>query len=316
MGHELTELIHGLVSTEEMPEQRLLYCLSNLDDPALGELCARWTALPVGLRRDLAARLVDLAEADFEVDFRAVFRLCLGDSDAEVRTSGVEGLWEDEDLDLIPVLSETLIRDPSARVRAAAATSLGRFVLLGELDKIRPNSHRRAIAALLSAYSAETATIELKRRALESLAYSSERNIPDLIAEAYRSGDERMRVSAVFAMGRSGDSQWKTYVQGELFSANPELRYEAARACGELQLADTVGSLRELADDVDPEVRETALWSLGQIGGADARAVLEQYCESEDDAARSAAQSALNELEFLFGDLDAVLNQPVLDDDD
>jgi HEAT repeat protein len=112
-----------------------------------------------------------------------------------------------------------------------------------------------------------------------------------------------MRISAVFAMGRSADSRWAPQVKQELFSPNPEMRYEAARACGELQISDTVTDLAELTEDVDPEVQEAALWALGQIGGDKAREILQRYCESECEATRVAAEAALDELEFLYGDL-------------
>ena len=94
MDKEVAELIDRLGSAKEMPDARVLYCLSNLDDTVSAELDARWRDLPAELRRGLAAKLVDLAEADFEVDFRVVFRVCLSDPDPQVRTAGIEGLWE------------------------------------------------------------------------------------------------------------------------------------------------------------------------------------------------------------------------------
>ena len=95
----------------------------------------------------------------------------------------------------------------------------------------------------------------------------------------------------------------------ELFSPRPELRYEAARACGELQLGEVVPELEELIDDFDLEVQEAALWALGQIGGSRAREVLEYYCDVEDEATRVAAEAALDELEFLHGDLSEFLTR-------
>jgi HEAT repeat protein len=118
-----------------------------------------------------------------------------------------------------------------------------------------------------------------------------------------------MRVSAIFAMGRSADARWAPQVKQELFSPNSEMRYEAARACGELQLSDTVTELRELAEDVDPEVQEAALWALGQIGGDKARQILERYCASDSEAIRTAAEAALDELEFLHGDLSSLFDR-------
>ena len=124
-----------------------------------------------------------------------------------------------------------------------------------------------------------------------------------------------MRVSAIFAMGRSADSCWARHVCQELFSPNPELHYEAARACGELQLAEAVSELEELADDADPEVQEAALWALGQIGGGKAREILERYCHAQDEATRTAAEAALDELEFLHGELSDLFTRMIKESD-
>jgi HEAT repeat protein len=248
--------------------------------------------------------LVEIAEADFEMDFGAIFRLGLEDEDAAVRTSSIEGLWEDEDVRLVPLLAVRLREDEAPPARAAAATSLGRFVLLGELERIRPDPHRLAYETLLTTCQDAGECLEVRRRALESLAYSGEEVVAELIREAYAATEEKARVSAVFAMGRSADKRWSGPVRQELSSPNPELRYEAARACGELRLSETVAELSELAEDVDREVQEAALWSLGQIGGEKAKEILERFLRSQDEATQAAAEAALEELEFLHGDLD------------
>lgn len=303
MRHPLDVLLDELRESAEMPAQASLYHLSSLAAEEVARVREVWPYLPVELRRRLTTRLVELAEADFEMDFGAIFRLGLEDEDAEVRTAAIEGLWEDEDVRLVPLLVARLREDEAVTVRAAAAMSLGRFILLGELEKIRPKPHGLAYNALLAACQAADEDIEVRRRALESLAYIDNETVVELIREAYAAPEEKVRISAVFAMGRSADTRWASQVRQELFSPNPELRYEAARACGELQLTEATPELEELADDADPEVQEAALWALGQIGGDKAREILERYCLAEDEATRTAAEAALDELEFLHGDL-------------
>ncbi|MEA3342509.1 MAG: HEAT repeat domain-containing protein, partial [Chloroflexota bacterium] len=204
---------------------------------------------------------------------------------------------------LVPLLATLLREDEVAAVREAAATSLGRFVLLGELGKIRPDPFITAHDVLLAACQDARECLDVQRRALESLAYVGNETVTDMIREAYGSPEEKVQVSAVFAMGRSADVCWARQVQQELCSPNPAMRYEAARACGELQLNDAERELEELADGADPEVQEAALWALGQIGGQRAQKVLEHYCDVEDEALRSAAQAALDELMFMHGSL-------------
>jgi HEAT repeat protein len=309
----LAILLDELDENPQMPAQASLYHFSNLEPKDMVRVRDVWMCLPVVLRRQMIARLVELAEADFEVNFGLIFRLGLEDEDAQVRTAAVEGLWEDEDVGLVSSLAACLRKDADAAVRAAAATSLGRFVLLGELGKIHPDPYTQAYETLLTACQDVEEHIEVRRRALESLAYTSNEVVASLIHEAYAAPEEKVRISAVFAMGRSADHCWADQVRQELFQPNPELRYEAARACGELQLRQAVPELEELAEDADPEVQEAALWALGQIGGDKARQILERHCLSDDEATRTAAEAALDELSFLHGDLSEFLTRLVQD---
>lgn len=316
MKRPLDALLDELNAGDKMPSLASLYYLSGLDEDDAQRVRQTWTHLPVGMRRSIIAALVEAAEADFELNFGALFRIGIEDEDAQVRAASIDGLWEDEDVRLVPSLVACLRDDEASTVRAAAATSLGRFVLLGELEKIRPGPQNMAYQALLAACQNPHEDLEVQRRALESLAYADEEIVATLIRQAYDAPEEEMRISAVFAMGRSADPAWACYVQRELSSPSPALRYEAARACGELQLTESVPELEELVEDVDPEVQEAALWALGQIGGAKAREILERYCHSEDEAIQAAAEAALDELEFLHGDLTDFFGRLLKDHDE
>jgi len=305
-NQSLQFVLDELLSEHKTPDQAPLYYLSNLEAEEAERVRAAWAELRTSVRLELTSRLVKMAEADFTLNFGAVFRMAMEDEDARVRKAAIEGLWEDEDVRLVPPLVRRLLQDESASVRAAAAKSLGRFILLGELEKIRPEPRRIAYEALVEAHQARNEDNEVQRRALESLAYVCNDTVVASIREAYQSPTEKMRISAVFAMGRSADSRWDQEVQRELFSTNPEMRYEAARACGELQLSETVSMLEELTEDTDIEVQQAAIWALGQIGGDRARKILEHYRHEDDEALRSAAEAAIREFDFLHGDLEEV----------
>jgi len=306
---DLTQaLLPHLRESSELPDGVSLHCLSGLTADDAVALSRVWPALSAHLRRQLLQRLVEMAESDFEMDFGAVYRIALDDRDPGVRKAAVEGLWEDEDVRLVPRFVSRLLDDRSPEVRAAAAAALGRFVLLGELDKIRPGPFGDAYRALLDCCYAEEVS-DVWRRALESLAYVSNQDVDSLIEAAYAATEQGKRVSAIFAMGRSGHDRWNRCIERELFSPDPEMRYEGARACGELSLVDAVADLEELTDDVDAEVREAAIWSLGHIGGNRARQVIERLSLSDDEAIRTAAESALDQLEFASGEFSQLLDR-------
>jgi HEAT repeat protein len=306
MDRQFQIVLDELFEAHRIPDQASLYYLSNLDAAETESMQQVWPDLPRDLRLDLTSQLMKMAEIDFTLSFGAIFRIAMEDASPDVRKVAIEGLWEDEDVRLVPRLTQRLREDESARVRAAAAESLGRFILLGELQKVRPRPRGMAYRALLEAYQACDEDLEVQRRALESLAYVCNETVVASIREAYASPEEKLRISAVFAMGRSADTRWEENTKQELFNINPEMRYEAARACGELQLSAAVSMLEELTEDTDVEVQQAAIWALGQIGGDRAREILEHYSHANDEALRSAAEAAIEEFEFLHGDLEDI----------
>ncbi len=304
------QLWQSLEINHEMPRSKDLPHLSGLLDEGLRRFERAWAGLPDAVRQQLVRSLVEMAEADFEMDFTAIFRALLNEADDEICALAIEGLFEDEDVRLVPIFAQHLRHAPAIRTRVAAAQALGNFVLLGELQKIRPRPFTQALQALLDVYYDCDAPLEVRRRVVEALAYTESRGVPEIIAEAYDHAAEKMRISAVFAMGRNASSRWEEIVMQELFNPNPEMRYEAAHACGSMQLQAATRDLLTLVEDVDSEVQLAALWALGQIGGDLARRTLERYLDSDNEALQDAANEALQELEFLYGDLNTFFGPP------
>ena len=276
----------------------VLYALSAAGREDVHIFRRQWATLPVERRRKIITALAESAEANFELDFNALFRVTIEDEDEQVRTASIEGLWEDEGVTLIAPLVHILRQDKAASSRAAAAASLGRFVLLAELEELDERYAKLIRGALLEAVGNHNEPLEVRRRAVESIAYWDEQCVHDTIAAAYQEPDELMRISAVFAMGRSADPDWSETVRKELHSRNAAMRYEAARACGELEVKAAVPELSKLVSDPDREVQLAAVSALGQIGGPQAQRILERRMRSSDEAMRMAAEDALAELQL------------------
>jgi len=300
---------------EPDPPRAVLFALSNLHSKSLAELTKAWPALPVERRTQVISSLVEISEADFEVDFSEVFRMCLDDTDPRVRTSAIEGLWEVEDVRLIRPLVRALSEDSSDMVRQAAAMSLSRFALRAELGQLPPRLAELVWESLWQAVNAPQEDVPVRRRALESLAYFDRPEVGASISRAYQDEDSTMRISAIFAMGRSTDEEWSTQILDELESELTEMRYEAARACGELQLAGAVPRLSQMTADLDLEVKLAAVWSLGQIGGPEARRVLDICVEMGDEALIEAAREALDEIDYMEEEISFDLYSVDSDDD-
>jgi HEAT repeat protein len=299
-----------------------LYAFSDLAGDRLARFRVAWDSTPVATRRRIAQGMVELAEASFEVNFDAIFRHCLGDVDADVRAAAIDGLWENEEVSLIGPLLTMFRSDPSAKVRAAAAIGLGRYVLAGELEELEPPVQVRILTELLTKFHLPEESVEVRRRAVESAAYACTPEVVEAIEMAYFDDDEQMRLSAVVGMGRSCDKRWKEIVLEELQDRQPAMRYEAALAAGGLMLKEAVPLLTRLLDDVDQQVRDATIWALGQIGGAPARQALLAAYEDADEETQAILEEALAEQALLEGQLQFMLyeieeeeNGDLLDDE-
>lgn len=274
--------------------------LSGLSSADRGLFWPLWQNIPAERRGEIARATVELAEDNIDLDFAELWYWLLDDDLPAVRISAVEGLWESESARVLRRLTELLREDASEEVRAAVAAGLGHFAYsaaLGELDS--PAQAQALEQALLATLRDTAEPLEVRRRALESAGYFAESDPIQQQAElAYRSGEQLLRESALVAMGRSMLPRWLPLIAKELESPSPALRYEAARAAGEMaeEGRGLLGKLLPLLNDGDTEIALAAIWALGQIGGDRARKALKQLAKSGDETRSQAAAEALDEL--------------------
>jgi HEAT repeat protein len=301
----IEQLLHDLIQGRDAPDLFDLYAFSDLTTQDAEIVRQQWALVDVARRRLVVAGLVELSQEDIDLELGRFLRVAIQDMDAQVRQSAVTGLWDEVATDLVGSLVQLVQSDPDDAVRAAAATGLGGYILAGELDELDAALAMRAEQALLAILNNEEEPLEVRRRALESIAYSGEAGVRQLIEDGYYDGNEAMRISAVFAMGRSADVRWRGLVRAELQSPSAEMRAEAAIASGELGAKSAAEDISALLQDSDERVRLAAIVALGRIGGPVAQDALEAMLLSENAAEAEAADAALEEMQF-FDQMDAI----------
>ena len=308
------QVLDAILDEDTPLNPRYLYRFSDLNTNDLSALAEVWPKVPVWRRQAMMEDIEELGESDMLLSFEALGRFALKDSDPKVRQFAVRSLWDYEASDLVPVLINMMENDNDTDVRAAAASALGRYVYLGELEELPENIYHHVEDRLLLTSQGSEAVL-IRRRALEALGFSSRKEVSKLIENAYASGDTDWMASALFAMGRSANDRWAPMVLDMLESLHPAIRLEAARAAGELEISASVPRLVELLNDPDDDVRLAAIWSLSQVGGEGVRDLLEKmYEESEDDTEAELLESALDNLSFTEDlQLYTILDLPEID---
>ena len=299
----LADTLSDIGSPSHKLAMRSLKPLSSLDSGAHGEFWPGWTAINAHRRAEIAHAMVELAEDNVDLDFAQALVWLLDDDDAEVRTAAAEGLWESERSAVLQRLVKALQSDSSAAVRAAAAMALSRFAYRAEMQELNTGDEQALRASLERAALDARQPLDVRRRALESAGYfASNDTIQEQVAQAYGSSEQLLRESALVAMGRSMLPRWLPNISQALNAPSPALRYEAARAAGEMgeDARPLLPKVAPLLNDKDSEVALAAIWALGQIGGETAQRLLKQLAKEGDDARRQAASDALDEL--MLGD--------------
>ncbi|MGE5073841.1 MAG: HEAT repeat domain-containing protein [Anaerolineae bacterium] len=292
-------MINELSSDSPEISKASLQEFSDIDPASLKALHAAWPGIGADRKRKLLESLQTLSEEDTLVSFDDFARSLLDDPNAEVRMRAIRLLDEADDTKLIPAFIKILNSDPDTETRAEAASALGRFVELGELDEIPEESGRDVEDALLQKANSEDQS-QVRRNALEALGFSSRPEVITLIESSFRRENPEWQASALFAMGRSFDERWEESVLSRMLDSSPLIRLAAVEAAGELRLASARTTLfRVLEDEEEDDITSAAIWSLSQIGGEDARLYIENLldlAEEEDDV--EFLEEALDNVEF------------------
>jgi len=307
MSERIEQLFNTLIDQDAPIPIEKLPELSDLDSNQMAVLCQKWACLDPQRRRSLIKELGQLADENIELTFEVINKFALNDQHPEVRQTAINNLWESEDPSLIHSFIHALESDSSELVRAAAASALGSFVFLAETGDISPSLQLDMEEALLHSITIEK-NEEILCSCLESLGFSSRKEVETHILEAYHSGRETLKESALLAMGRSANKKWRDLVLSELHNPLPNLRFVAAKSAGELEIRDALIELIDLLEDVNRDVKHAAIWSISQIGGSTATEALASLFDlSDDDEETQLIQDALDNLAFVNGTRDLLI---------
>ncbi len=283
-------------------------------------------------RLALLKRIVE--EPDYMTDYSPLLRDCLDDPDPEVRMLAIQGLWDYPESEFIPVLFEIAENDPDGRVRCRAIITLGRYIYEGEmadydfdfgsmedimrLEELPQEDFEKVRTFLFDVYRNEGKTLDERRFAIEALSFLHDPEVLQVIESAHAHPDPKMKLSAIFSMGRNGNVRWSEIILQELYNPDAELQREAIRAAGEAGLTEAGKDLWRLTYSEDRDTQLEALWALGQSGWEGAFERLDELSlDSSDPEIQETAEAALEEWYIYSGALaDEMFDENGFDLDD
>lgn len=297
-----SEIIKALLDNSKTFPPQYHHRFADLNEENCKSLEEIWLQIDEKRRINLLEDLEILLESDTTVLFDEIGQLTLKDPNPQVRASAIRLLSEYPKESRARTFLKFAESDPDECVRAEAASALGHYVYEGEMEEISIETKEKVEKFLLKVIAGKDTAL-VRRRALEAISFSSRDEVPSLIEKAYQSKDTSWVVSALFAMGRSMDSErWEKPVLENISSPDPEVSFEAVRAAGQMELHSARPLLLEMLEsyeELDTDLREAVIWSLSEIGGEGVRKKLEALSdELDDDEDIEFIDEALENLEF------------------
>ncbi len=201
------------------------------------------------------------------------------------------------------------------KLRGKAAIVLGPSLELASDDEmteevddpscpLSPPMVERVEQALNALFDDGSAPKEVRRRCLEAAVRLPRDWQKKAIRQAYRSGDELWKITAVFCM---------RFIEGfddrileTLESEDPDLLFTALQSAGERALEASWPRVRQILQkgEGDRDVLAVAMSAAASIRPSQAKQLIAPYLQNSDPELREAAENALSEAEIMMGGLD------------
>ena len=295
------QVIEHLIDEEHPFPPALWNHFSDMNKVELQQIRDNWEFVSVARKASLLQDLGGMMEYNFQVSFDDFAKFCLKDNEPSVREGAIRLLFEYERRDLITVMLDILENDADEFVQAAAASMLGNYIYLGELEEIPRKDKIEIEKKLMATFEESDATI-VQRRTLEALSFSSLDEVIPMILAAYETGQKDWVVTALFAMGRNADQAWGPYIIRNLNHDDADIQFEAIQAAGEMYLEKALPyllALVEEADSLDQPIRLALAETFKNIGGGEVIGALNTLLAlAEDDEEIELIEGALEFVAF------------------
>ena len=279
---------------------QFLQFFSDISYDDLEKIKKVWSKVSQQRKVSLLQELENLMRIDTLISCDDFGVFALDDEDPVIKSQAINLLWECVDQNLATRFMSLLLEDKDPALSASAASGLGKFVLLGELDEIPEDLSKKIQNTLVEKY-VSSSDQQLKQSILESLGYISSPQINEFITEAIKRPEKEWVLSALFAISRSANENWSKIILKKLDDLDPDVQLEAIKAAGELEIADAKETIIELLESSSPEeeIHLQAIWSLSMIGGNDIQVLFQKMIDSSDSEKEAAMlEMAMDNLEL------------------
>ncbi len=246
-------------------------------------------------QKKMVQELADQKKLSDEIKY--LFLHALHSHDPSIQWHAVRGLRNYPEEDNADSLLNCLKHNKSDSIRAIAAETLGRFIYKGfYLLDLKESLLSKIKKELIACYKNPKEKESVRPNILRSLSIiNNDKEIIKMIETAYKSNSKKLRLAALFSMGRNRLSRWNSILKSSLEGKNKDLVYAALQGCEDGKLSEMTLLIQNLCLSKDIKTAQLAMRAMWKIDGTTALAVIKENLKSKSKKIRTTAQRILDE---------------------
>ena len=236
----------------------------------------------------------------YEYNYAPIAEIGLDDPEGEIRAVCINTLSLEDSREIAARLLRAAEEDPSEIAQIAAIRVLGQYMFSSALEEQIPIPEERLHEALERLI--ENKKPSIRREAVISYAISETKRVNEII-RGYLAGNDRDElIAALRAVGLSMNESFAKSVLELINHEDDDIRLEAIRAAGMLQLKEALPALYAVLsrfDQITPDMLLTTVNAVAEIGDESSVDVLETLGEATvdmDDEITEAVDDAIDTL--------------------
>lgn len=228
--------------------------------------------------------LSECSDRNYVYDYSAIALLGSEDANGDVRAASVRILSLEDTREAGSRILNIARNDPYEAAQIAAIEVLGQFMFENALDNPIPVSGKKLTETLSALIESKNKAV--RRAAVVAYAMSEDPRVKEIISGYLAGNDPEELNAALTAVHLSMADEWADSVLELLTHGDDDVRGNAFRAAGSLQLRDALPELYEVIADFDrvpPHLLIAAAEAIAEIGDEDSLDVLETLGEAAVD---------------------------------
>ncbi len=258
--------------------------LSDLRDEKLTRLQAVLNEIPAEKRAEFFRAMEEFGEENVIYNYTQIAFLGVKDAYGDARAASLRILSYEDSGEIGEIMLNAALNDPCEEAQLTAIEVLGEYMNEADMEEPIPVSKKKLYRTLSMLLDSPNKAV--RRAAVVAYAVSGDKRVRDMISGYLAGSDPDELITGLSAIRFSMIEDWNDSLLELLENDNEEVRKNAFRTAGTLELKQALPALYDTIaefDRVSPELLLAAVNAVAEIGDESSLDVLETLGEAAVD---------------------------------